>query len=271
MVAFEHFDETTQDSSDINVNDRPTQELQDAIIDYQNTRNEYHDQITDKINELKSITDGDDMISTQNLWDTQNTFKGSLSTDDGQDFGGHTSINDQNKTPLSRGTLEKGITDLISTTNSNLRQKLKHIQLLSQRNVSNINSNINNIRKTLNKDNQNTGISDKEQNTLTNPSDTNTMTNQADTYKSQLANQRGQQKKILQDINMHDGEYDDTVLQRKSYRFQSIIFSVIFLIVTGLIVRAVLTKESNSIETLILFLGIALALYYLIDYFFNKY
>ena len=270
MVASESFSTTQNTNSyDENVNDAPTAKLQEAIHDYEDIRQIYNNVIKDKINSIQETAKSNDMISEQNMWDSRNIYKDRLISDGVLGFYSDTLPSDSNPTPLSNDSgMESDLNSLLQEANQELDKRLKQIKNISERGVSNIKANIQNIKKNL--DNDNTGISSDVNNTFENPSSTNTMTQKetVETYKNNLDKQREEEKKILSNNKMYEGEYEDAILKRKSYRFQSLVFSIIFLIVVGLTIRALVTTESNAIETLILFLGIALAIYYIIEHVF---
>lgn len=142
---------------------------------------------------------------------------------------------------------ESNVTDIVSNQNKLLRDQLKVIQ-----------------RAGLHGENM---IVQKDDGTLDSEQSAGGL-NGAQQYTANLAASRIKQKHILDSMNATDGEKNDSILQRKSYRFHSAIFNIIFLIVVGLIIRVYITPSSSSIETVILVLGVCILLYYLVDYFF---
>jgi hypothetical protein len=149
----------------------------------------------------------------------------------------------------------------MKTSNRHLVSKLGNAQDISNRNVKKLQDYNTQRIKQISSDNQ--GIS-----TALAGTPDSRMGQAAREYNNRLNTQADKQEKLIDQIRNHDGEYQDAKLKRESYRFQSAIFSILFVIIVGLLIRATLTTQSNAIETLILFLAIALALYYLIEYIF---
>ena len=156
--------------------------------------------------------------------------------------------------PMAKNKYAQQISTLNAQYSKQLSDQLKTLERISKHNIGTVHRDDSALRDSI----ENDGIDGIGP-------DNKVMT--GDNYDSNLAKARREQQKLLDDIDIHDGEFHDAKLQRKSYHLHSIIFSIIFVVV-GLIFRAVLTDQSDAIETVILFLGIALALYYLIEYIF---
>ena len=94
------------------------------------------------------------------------------------------------------------------------------------------------------------------------------MGNISNAYSENLENERKNMQEIMNEINTYDAELSDTKLEEKSYRLQTVVFGIVFVVIVGMILRSMASSQSNTLETIILFLAVALALYYLIDYIF---
>lgn len=159
--------------------------------------------------------------------------------------------------------LYKGDVDKLNKQNvGQLMKQLNTIKRIAKHNIINVNKDSSSLRASI----EDEGVDGIGEDNTSDPKNWKQIT--GDKYGSSLDRARKEQHKILEKIDLHDGEYDDAKLQRKSYNLHSIVFSIIFIVVVGLIIRAALTDKSDVIETIILFLGIALALYYLIEYIF---
>ena len=248
MVAYEAFD---TGSSGYKHEDQKTQ-FSDAVDKYDSSLNKYSEQISklrDDLHNVINLSGGDSSGMLINQYATPNY----ISPNDTADASGVPLWSD-NK-PMAKNKYAQQISTLNAQYSKQLSDQLKTLERISKHNIGTVHRDDSALRDSI----ENDGIDGIGP-------DNKVMT--GDNYDSNLAKARREQQKLLDDIDIHDGEFHDAKLQRKSYHLHSIIFSIIFVVVVGLIFRAVLTDQSDAIETVILFLGIALALYYLIEYIF---
>ena len=240
MVAYEMFE--TRMSG--NKNDIPKTQFDNAVDDYKTALDNYNTQT---------------IINQQHLKQVIN-FSG----------GGPAGLlEDQLKNPTYKPTADansKGVQlwtrrgkaaaynkykNISSSSTEELADKLKIIKNLARKDIKSVNL-------------ETSGLKDSLKATTGGDGDNDAVND----YKQSLIDAGVDQKLALDNIDTRDGEYRDAKLQRKSYHLHSIVFSIIFIVVVGLVIRAALTEKTDFIDTIILFLGIALALYYLIEYLF---
>lgn len=264
MVAYESFDT----GSGYKHEDQKTQ-FSDAVDRYNSTYDDYMQQVSAASDDLKNVTNfsGGAMDDTGTLaaqyqnpnYISQNDTSESDGTDPTKDKG----------VPLWTGkeataerVYKKKLNEINSQNVDQLMKELKTLKRIAKHNISSVSKDNSSLRDSI-ADEGVDGIGDAS---TSNPRNWKQIS--GNNYESSLDNARKEEQKIINEIGVHDGEYHDAKLQRKSYHLHSIIFSIIFVVVVGLIIRAALTDKSDAIETIILFLGIALALYYLIEYIF---
>lgn len=150
----------------------------------------------------------------------------------------------------------------IPEENKIILTKLKNVEDISNSNISKVNAY---------KDGISGQITSEGDNVSSELTKNSVMGDEKAEYNTRLDNTADDEKILINKMKMHEGEFEDSTIKMKSYRFQSVVFSLVFIIILGILIRAVLTEKSNIIETIILFIVIAFAVYYIIDYIYKKY
>lgn len=240
MVAYEMFE--TRLSG--NKNDISKNQFDAAVADYNAAFANYTKQQRTNQYNLKQVINYSGGDSTGLLVDQLNnpTY---VSTDDANSKGVQLWTNGTTATAYNK------YKNISSSSTEELADKLKIIKNLARKDIKSVNL-------------ETSGLKDSLKATTGGDGDNDAVND----YKQSLIDAGIDQKLALDNIDTRDGEYRDAKLQRKSYHLHSIVFSIIFIVVVGLVIRAALTEKTDFIDTIILFLGIALALYYLIEYLF---
>lgn len=264
MVAYESFDT----GSGYKHEDQKTQ-FSDAVDRYNSNYDDYMQQLSGASDDLKNVIklSGGAKDDTGTLA-AQYQNPNYISQNNTSDSDGTEPTKDKGE-PLwkeKKATAERlyknNLNEINSQNVNNLLKELKTLKRISKYNISSVSNDNSSLRDSI-ADEEVDGMGDAD---TSDPRNWKQIS--GDNYESSLENARKEEQKKLNEIGVHYGEYHDAKLQRKSYHLHSIIFSIIFVVVVGLIIRAALTNKSDAIETIILFLGIALALYYLIEYIF---
>ena len=229
MVAYEFFDSTSREDSLKNKNKPLRDKLQDSLDNYNN------------------YIDVDDSVMQALFQDMRTIYQDTSK-----------SVEDRQKDIQS---LTKLLKQAMPEENAIILTKLKNVNDTSNSNVKKIKEYSDQLKDQILSEDQ--GIS-----TALPGHPNSRMKDEASNYNARLNEQANEEKKLLDQMLAHEGEYEDAKLKRKSYRLQSAIYSIVFIIIVGLLIRAVLTTQSNAIETLILFLVVAFIIYYLIEYIF---
>lgn len=240
MVAYEMFE--TRLSG--NKNDIPKNQFDAAVADYNAALDNYNTQKRNNQDNLKQVINLSGGDST-GLLEYQLKNPTYVSTTDANSKGVQLWTNGTTATAYNK------YKNISSSSTEELADKLKIIKNLARKDIKSVNL-------------ETSGLKDSLKATTGGDGDNDAVND----YKQSLIDAGIDQKLALDNIDTRDGEYRDAKLQRKSYHLHSIVFSIIFIVVVGLVIRAALTEKTDFIDTIILFLGIALALYYLIEYLF---
>jgi len=241
MVAFEMFE--TRVSG--NKNDIPKTQFEAAVTDYNNALVNYNTQTSINQQNLKQVINRSGGDAAAGLLEDQLKNPTYVSTTDDNSKGVQLWTNGTTATAYNK------YKNISSSSTEELADKLKIIKNLARKDIKSVNL-------------ETSGLKDSLKATTGGDGDNDAVND----YKQSLIDAGVDQKLALDNIDTRDGEYRDAKLQRKSYHLHSIVFSIIFIVVVGLVIRAALTEKTDFIDTIILFLGIALALYYLIEYLF---
>ena len=262
MVAYESFDT----GSGYKHEDQKTQ-FSDAVDRYNSTYDDYMQQVSgasDDLHNVIKLSGGDESGTLAAQYQNPNY----VSQNDTSDSDGTDPTKDKGvplwtgKEATAERLYKKKLNEINSQNVDQLMKELKTLKRIAKHNISSVSKDNSSLRASISDE----GVDGIGEASTSDPRNWKQIS--GDNYESSLDNARKEEQKILNEIDIHDGEYHDAKLQRKSYHLHSIIFSIIFVVVVGLIIRAALTDKSDAIETIILFLGIALALYYLIEYIF---
>lgn len=242
------------DSLFINVNTQPTKEVNKATEDYREKAGNSSDAIAknletvmDPYTDVQGLArDGEYRQFINNINDSDNPTTAQL--------GLNSNINEQNAI-LSKKLMS--LRDTVDEQKANVI--LKHRQRIANTISKYKNDGIDSsVREKINE------ISELNGNTK--PS--HVMGAMTNVYSKKLEEQRDKQQKMMNQINTYDGELSDSKLGMASYRLHTVVFGIIFVVIVGITIRAMTTSQTNLIETIIVFLAVALAVYYLIDYYF---
>tara|TARA_Y100001958_G_C21247321_1_gene578488 strand:- start:4476 stop:5453 length:978 start_codon:yes stop_codon:yes gene_type:complete len=244
------------DSLFINVNTQPTKEVNKAVNDYREKAGDSSDAIATYLEAaMDPYTDVHGLISRNEYGDFMQQVKDS---DDGLT---HAQQTLNAKIQQKNAELNTKLNDLKETVDHEKQSViLKHrnsiAEAINRFNDDGIDSN---VREKINE------ISELDDGN-TKPS--HVMGAITDVYSAKLKEQRDKQQKMMNQINTYDGELSDSKLGMASYRLHTVVFGIIFVVIVGITIRAMTTSQSNLIETIIVFIAVALAVYYLIDYYF---
>ena len=248
MVAFEPFDDPEK-----NVNVEPTQALDAAVRDYRDAEKDTKDALR---KELNNINQSYINVSEMKRGKTMDEFIDMVEATT-SDSGMTNSITGKQRQFNSDSNRDK----------EKLYRLLKRIKASSDRGIKDIGKYNKNLKNVIKK-NEITGINTDVEDVYGDRDPNTVMGNISKSYSDNLYMQREKMKEVMNKINTYDGEVSDSKLEETSYRLQTVVFGIVFVVIVGMILRSMASSQSNVIETIILFLAVALALYYLIDYFF---